>query len=165
MRLIIADTSCFVLFKKINRFDILKDTFKEISVTDKVIEEYGPLPDWINVRIDYNKEIFKKINKNFGVGESSCIALAQEEINPLLLIDDRRARKVAEDIGIQCTGSLGVLLIAKRERVIDGRKPDCRTKFLKNRSHMVLSWANRAVTLTSVSYADFSLRQIGLRPN
>ncbi|MGB3547664.1 MAG: hypothetical protein WBA17_11855 [Saprospiraceae bacterium] len=46
----------------------------------------------------------------------------------------------------------------------DGRKPDCRTKFLKNRSHMVLSWANRAVTLTSVSYADFSLRQIGLRP-
>ncbi|NJC28525.1 DUF3368 domain-containing protein [Neolewinella antarctica] len=118
MRLVIADTSCFILFKKIDRFDILKNTFREISVTDKVVQEYGPLPDWISVRSDYNKEIYHKINQNFGTGESSCIALAQEAVNPILLIDDRKARKVAEDIGIQCTGSLGVLLIAKRERAI-----------------------------------------------
>jgi predicted nucleic acid-binding protein len=122
MRLVIADTSCFILFKKINRFDILQNTFSEISVTDKVLEEYGPLPKWIVVRSDYNQEIFKKINQNFGAGESSCIALAQEESDPILLIDDRRARKLAEDLGIQCTGSLGVLLIAKREGVIDSVK-------------------------------------------
>lgn len=119
MRVVIADTSCFILFKKIDRFDILKNTFGEISVTDKVLDEYGPLPIWIKVRTDYNPQIYEKINQNFGPGESSCIALAQEQSNPILLIDDKRARKVAEDIGIQCTGSLGVLLIAKREKAIE----------------------------------------------
>ena len=61
MRLVIADTSCFILFKKIDRFDILKKTFSEITVTDKVVEEYGRLPDWIQIRSDYNKQIFNKI--------------------------------------------------------------------------------------------------------
>lgn len=119
MRLVIADTSCFILFKKIERFDILKNTFKKITVTDKVIEEYGELPDWVRVRSDYSEEIYRKLSQNFGAGESSCITLAQEQVDPILLIDDRRARKVAEEIGIQCTGSLGVLLIAKREKVIE----------------------------------------------
>lgn len=118
MRLVIGDTSCFILFKKINRFDILKNTFSEITVTDKVAEEYGPLPRWIKIRADYNQEVYQKINNKFGSGEASCIALAQEQLNPILLIDDRRARKLAEDLGIECTGSLGVLLIAKREGVI-----------------------------------------------
>ncbi len=122
MRLIIADTSCIILFDKIEELEILKNTFPEILVTDKVVEEYGQTPEWITVKSDYPRESFKKLSLNFGPGESSCIALAQMLDNPILLVDDRRAKKVAEEIGIECVGSLGVLLIAKREKVIDNVK-------------------------------------------
>lgn len=118
MRIIIADTSCLILFTKINELGIIQDTFNEVVVTDKVEEEYGDLPSWIIVRNDYNKEAYEKLCQKFGPGESSCIALAQKETTPLLIIDDRKAKQVAEDIGIECVGSLGLLLLAKREGVL-----------------------------------------------
>lgn len=57
------------------------------------------------------------------IADASCIALAQESENPLLLIDDRKARRVAEDVGIECVGCLGILLLAKREAVLGEVKP------------------------------------------
>jgi predicted nucleic acid-binding protein len=88
-----------------------------------VIAEYGEHLGWLKVRTDYDSNSYNKLISRFGPGESSCIALAQNEDNPLLIIDDRKARRIAEEIGIECTGSLGVLLIAKREKVISKVKP------------------------------------------
>ena len=76
----------------------------------------------MEVQNNYDKEVFQKINQKFGAGEASCIALAQQTANALLIIDDRRARRVAEGIGIRCVGSAGVLLLAKREGVIENIK-------------------------------------------
>lgn len=123
MRIIIADTSCLILFKKIGELEIIRNTFSEIHTTDKVISEYGEDIDWITVRNDYDINTYSKLKSRFGVGESSCIALAQGEENPLLIIDDRKARNVAEEIGIECIGSLGLLILAKREGKIELVKP------------------------------------------
>jgi len=123
MRLVVADTSCLIIFHKINSIDILKDTFKKVLITDKVLDEFGDLPKWLEVRNDYDLEAYHKFSKNFGPSESSCIALAQKIENPILLLDDRRAKKVAQEIGIECVGTLGVLLLAKREGVIEKIKP------------------------------------------
>ena len=113
----------FYYLPKINRFDILQRTFKNVLTTDQVVLEYGPLPgNWVEVQNNYDKEVFQKINQKFGAGEASCIALAQQTANALLIIDDRRARRVAEGIGIRCVGSAGVLLLAKREGVIENIK-------------------------------------------
>lgn len=85
MRVIIADTSCLILLDSIGRILLLKELFTQITVTDKVIEEYKSVPDWIEVRSDYDVETYLKLNLNFGAGESSCIALAQKIPNPLLI--------------------------------------------------------------------------------
>ena len=51
MKVIIADTSCLILFDKINHLEILQDTFVELIVTDEVVQEFGSeLPDWITLR-------------------------------------------------------------------------------------------------------------------
>jgi predicted nucleic acid-binding protein len=123
MRVIIVDTSCLILFKKIDELQVIESTFRQAITTDKVIEEYGDIVNWLVVRNDYDRNSCRKLKNRFGEGESSCIALAQYETNPLLIIDDRKARNIAEEIGIECVGSLGVLLIAKREGAIKTVKP------------------------------------------
>lgn len=39
--MIIADTSCLIIYDKINRLEILRDTFVELIVTDEVAKEFG----------------------------------------------------------------------------------------------------------------------------
>jgi predicted nucleic acid-binding protein len=52
------------------------------------------------------------------LGESSAVALALETMNAVLIIDDRRARQFALDLGLEITGTLGVLIRAYDAGVI-----------------------------------------------
>jgi predicted nucleic acid-binding protein len=51
---------------------------------------------------------------DLGRGESEAIAIAHER-RALLILDDALARRHATLLGVQCTGTLGVLLKAKAE--------------------------------------------------
>ena len=56
-------------------------------------------------------------------GEASAIALAVEYDDCLLIIDDLKGRKFAQQIGLSITGTFGVLLEAKRAGVVPLIKP------------------------------------------
>jgi predicted nucleic acid-binding protein len=56
-------------------------------------------------------------------GEASAIALASEHENSLLFIDEIKGRKAAKEMGINVTGSLGVLVAAKKKGHIQAVKP------------------------------------------
>lgn len=49
-------------------------------------------------------------------GESSAIALALEIPESTLILDDFKARKIADKLGLTYTGTLGVILKAKLKR-------------------------------------------------
>jgi len=55
---------------------------------------------------------------NLGKGEAEVIALAYET-NFKALIDDLKARKVAENLELSISGSIGVLLKAEKLGIID----------------------------------------------
>jgi hypothetical protein len=57
------------------------------------------------------------------VGEAEAITLARETHDCLLIIDEKKGRKVAEDLQITIVGLLGVLLEAKEEQLITELKP------------------------------------------
>ncbi len=57
------------------------------------------------------------------LGESSAIALALENPNSLLIIDEKKGRKIAKAMGIDVTGTLGILIKAKSKGVIEKVKP------------------------------------------
>ena len=55
-------------------------------------------------------------------GEAEAIALAMK-LNLPILIDDRKGRRVAEKLGLNIIGSLGLLKIAKERGIISEVKP------------------------------------------
>ena len=56
-------------------------------------------------------------------GESSAIALALETPNSTVILDDNRARKIAEQLGVNYTCTVGVIIKTKINGVIPSIKP------------------------------------------
>lgn len=51
-------------------------------------------------------------------GESSAIALALETPGSTVILDDYKARKIADQLGINFTGTIGVIIKAKLKGII-----------------------------------------------
>jgi predicted nucleic acid-binding protein len=56
-------------------------------------------------------------------GESSAIAFALETPDSTVILDDYRARKIAEQLGVNYTGTIGVIIKAKINGAIPSIKP------------------------------------------
>jgi predicted nucleic acid-binding protein len=120
---IIADTSCLVILSKINKLHILNDLYGNIIITTEVAAEFGEeIPKWIDVRDIKNQISQTLINSSIDLGEASSIALAMEFPDPLLILDDLKARNFAESLNLSFTGTIGVLMNAKRKQIIPNLK-------------------------------------------
>lgn len=60
---------------------------------------------------------------NLDAGKASAIALAMNIDKSILIIDDLKGRKIAEKMNIRYSGTLGLIVQAKREGVIETVKP------------------------------------------
>ncbi len=123
-KIIISDTSCFIVLTNIGELDLLQKVYGKIITTIEVATEYGdPLPDWIEiekVNDNYKQQLLEmQVDK----GEASALALALETPDSTVILDDYRARKVAEKLKINYTGTIGVIIRAKIKRIIPSIKP------------------------------------------
>ena len=123
-KIVISDTSSLILFHKINELELLKKVYETIITTPQVADEFiEKLPDWIRVQDVKDKKYIDFLITQVDLGEASAIALAKELDNPLLLIDDLKARNLAKQLHLRFTGSLGVIHKAKQIGVIPKIKP------------------------------------------
>jgi len=119
---IVCDASCLILFNKIGSLDLLHQVFGEILITDIVAKEFGhSIPEWIQV-CPPNSILQKGLLNILDAGEASAITLATELKYSLLIIDESKGRKIAKKMGLAITGSLGILIIAKRKGHISSVK-------------------------------------------
>lgn len=95
MKVIIADTSCLIIYDKIRSLEVLYKTFSTIVVTREVADEFGDLPEWITIQEVTDRTQFSQLNKILGKGEASSIVLALELEDSLLIIDEKKGRKIA----------------------------------------------------------------------
>ncbi len=77
---------------------------------------------WLDIRRPASIAALPLIT-DLGPGESQVLALALEIPGTLVVLDDLLARRVAETMRIQLTGTLGVLLAAKRAGLIKAIAP------------------------------------------
>ncbi len=123
-KIIISDASTLIIFHKIDEFEILHKVYGEILTTPEVAEEFGEeLPDWIIVKTVTDKKYQRFLETQVDYGEASAIALATEFEDVLILVDDLKARKLAQKLDLKITGTLGVIYRAKQESVIKKVKP------------------------------------------
>lgn len=121
---IITDTSCLILLDKINELNILHKLFRQLITTDIVSKEFGkPLPTWIVTQNPINIKRQFELEQLLDRGEASAIALALEQKDCLLIIDELKGRKFAKKLALNITGTLGVILEAKKIGIIPSIKP------------------------------------------
>ena len=138
--LVIADSGPIFSLVLIDKLDILDALFDDIKIPQAVWEEIT----FDKTKSDYQKlyNFFKdKTCQILGLneltfvmdyGESESLILYKELNADFLLIDDKKARKIAENFEINCIGIIGLLSIAKDKGLIGKLKPVFET-FLQNK--------------------------------
>ena len=112
-KVIISDTSCFIVLTNIGELELLQKLYGRITTTTEIASEYGePLPDWVEIVnvVDKSKQILLELQ--IDKGESSAIALAMETPDSIIVLDDYKARKIASQLGLAYTGTIGVIVKA-----------------------------------------------------
>lgn len=121
---VIPDTSCLILLKKIGALELLIDLYSEVLVTEVVLKEYqGVLPIPHTEISLQNPKFFTLLCQQIDPGEAPVIALASQEKDCLMILDDLKGRKVASILKLDFTGTLGLLVKAKRYGLIPRIKP------------------------------------------
>ena len=95
------------------------DELQAVGASAKVSQWTKNLPEWLEIR---QTELTADTSLDIlDAGEREAILLAQELAADLLLVDDRQARQAAISLGINITGTVGILDKAAREGLIDLR--------------------------------------------
>ncbi len=130
--IIISDTTPIISLIKINRLDLLEKLFGEIIIPEAVFKELTTNTAFENEAEIVKKSSFLKISSvqnrkalellqvisGLDEGESEAIILADELKSNVLVIDEKKGRKVAKKLGITITGTIGILIQAYNEKMI-----------------------------------------------
>ncbi len=119
----ISNTSCLIILANINCLDILQKLYSKIYISSEVAYEFGEdLPQWIEIVEVKNSNYTKILNQTVDLGEASTIALHLEIDNSVMILDDKKARNLAQRMELKFTGTLGVIIKAYQTGLVDNLK-------------------------------------------
>lgn len=121
----VSNSSPLIVFSRINRLELVHKTFKRIIIPPAVREEVfesKPMPPWIIVQ-PVHKINPRLTGIRLGLGETEAIELSIQVNASRVLLDDLAARKIARSLGVRIIGSVGLLLLAKRNGLISEVRP------------------------------------------
>ncbi len=118
---------------KLSKLDILKNLYSEISIPYAVFQEveagknkdyYKNLSNlnWFRI-IEIQDKKAVKYFLDLDSGEAEAIVLATEIKADLILLDEKLGRFHAKHADLKVTGTIGVLIKAKKEGLINELKP------------------------------------------
>jgi len=131
---IICNTSPIQYLHQLGLLDILRVLAKRVIVPPAVADELNEgralgisLPDvgaldWIHLRRPIS-ELAVPLVTDLGPGETEVLMLALELREAVVVLDDALGRRVAETLGLSLTGTLGLLLDAKRVGLVPAVAP------------------------------------------
>lgn len=130
---VVSNSTPLIALSRIHRLDLLEHYFGAISIPEEVYDEvvtrggmlYGAdeveHASWIHVVSIKNKTAVEALCLTVDRGEAEAIVCARETC-ALLIIDDRDGRNAASRLGVQVTGTIGVLLMAAQDGMIDFKR-------------------------------------------
>ncbi|MGB3850634.1 MAG: DUF3368 domain-containing protein [Tunicatimonas sp.] len=150
--LVIADSGPIISLALVNKLDVLTLLFDDVKI---------PTAVWNEITADESNLFYQKISSFFrdkvapikgpndlafvmDYGEAESVILYREAQANFLLIDDKKARMIAENLGINCIGTLGILLTAKDKGSIDNLR-SIFVEFLANKRFYSLQLLNNVL--------------------
>jgi predicted nucleic acid-binding protein len=129
MSIVVSDASPVHYLILIGAVDVLPSLFSKVVIPEYVVavelqnsktphlvrEWIRKLPNWVELRTPSYPEAF-----GLQKGEEHAISLALE-LNAPILLDEREARKVAEQKGLIVVGTVGIIERAARTNLLDIR--------------------------------------------
>lgn len=118
-RVVVADASPLIVLQNIGELSLLEKLFGVIFITEEVKTEYGlDLPKWIEVVEIQDRTKIMVLDLFLDRGETTAIVLCLERAADLLIIDEKKGRRIARELGLNIIGTLGVIGKAKESGLI-----------------------------------------------
>ena len=126
--IVISDTTALIILAKSDAFSLLSNLFQKVYIPQAVYDELMFKDDIVNYRVkEFDKIEVKPVNDmttleriktlKIDKGEVEAISLALE-LNLMLIIDERKGRKIALNQGLKIVGILGILIENYRKKFL-----------------------------------------------
>ncbi|MFB2971502.1 DUF3368 domain-containing protein [Aerosakkonema sp. BLCC-F183] len=131
---VIVNTSPLLYLHQIGQLQLLQELYGKVTVPTGVPQELkaGKLLgvdvpkinsiEWIEVRPVASIALIPAVI-DLGQGEAEVLALGLEIPDPLLIFDDKLARRIADLYKLKYTGTLGILIKAKQRGYLGSVAP------------------------------------------
>lgn len=135
MRKVVVNSTPLLVLGNIGQLDILRRMYGKIVIPEAVYREVTEkedaasqailaAKDWIEVQTIKNPNEYALYRARLHAGEVETMILAQQElVADIVVLDDNAARKTAEFLGLKVTGTIGILVKAKQNGIIQQVKP------------------------------------------
>jgi hypothetical protein len=122
----VCNTSPISSLIQINQLPLLARQFAEVLIPPEVVAELDDgaefLGDWrtaagaesLVTRAVRDRALLRDLLGSLHPGEAAAIALAAQTAGAILIMDESEGRRVAARIGLRLSGTVGLLVTAKR---------------------------------------------------
>ena len=134
-RLVVTNSRPVIALAVVGQLDLLGALYGSVLIPGAVWSEVTEVgarrpgahelasASWVE-RVDVDPPPDRLLTEELGAGEAEAVTLAVRRGARLLLLDDRRARRIAEiAYGLRVKGAAGVLVAAKRRGLIAAVRP------------------------------------------
>ena len=151
--LVIADSGPIFSLALIDKLDLLNSLFDVIKIPQAVWDEISShdskpfhhrICHYFKDKVEQIKG-FNDLTFVMDYGESESVILYKELQADYLLIDDKKARSLAENFGINCIGTIGLLSISKDKGLIDSLRPIF-DELIRNKRYYSIDLLNAVLT-------------------
>jgi predicted nucleic acid-binding protein len=132
----IVNTAPLIFLAKIGRLDLLRIGVDIVFVPPAVLSELRVIPDeamrtvqsvlgtWLIEKACTQPGLYALTLQALDPGEAEVVALAIELGTQDIVLDDLDARRFARRSGLQPIGTMGLLLVAKKQGIISAVTPE-----------------------------------------
>ena len=129
--LVLSNTTPLIALAGINSLELLHQLYGSIIIPSAVKAELIGEPEksavanssWIVIKHISQEERKRDFRARLHTGEVEVMILAEEMCADLVIMDDYAAKKTAKFMGMKTTGTLGILIQAKKQGLIQEVKP------------------------------------------
>ena len=134
-QIVVSDATPLIALGKIGHLVWLPDLFGEILIPSAVYTEIAVVgagrsgaaeiqaAQWIRMAAVADRAKVNYLLTQLDIGEAEAIVLAQERQADWLLVDESKARTIAQRLGLRMIGTVGLLLLAKQQGKILAIRP------------------------------------------